>query len=357
MANKIKYSLTTENYSLKKNNVLIGINDVEYGPTDNGVIIPDIDVTSTRTFWWNGVTPPSSGYTIYSVKTDGSSPSINVANNDDQLIFIVNSLNGTNFNSVPDLLEHVSTGLTETIVCDIEYPDIVTDGLLSILDPGFASSYPRKGNILKDLSGKNNNGDFYNSPTYSSINGGVIDFDGLNDYIKLPTNFIPNYLPPITNTWEPFTISIWFKTSVAGGIIFGQQSSANVGLSSGYVPAMYVNTDGKLVTSCFWGGSVSNNTTSSSSVNDGVWHNCTVTVSGTTHTTYLDNVSIGTITKTQIYYSEFYHYFIGSGRNTSWPLASENQYFNGSIGCVLFYEKQLSSIEVSNNYNQLLSRY
>ena len=52
MPNVIKYSTSTVSNTLKKGNMVIGINNVGFGPTSS-------------TDFWNGNTPPSSGYSIF----------------------------------------------------------------------------------------------------------------------------------------------------------------------------------------------------------------------------------------------------------------------------------------------------
>ena len=65
---------------------------------------------------------------------------------------------------------------------------IVTDGLLLWLDAGISPSYPGSGTAWNDLSGNRNNVTLTNGPTYSSANGGVIVFDGVDDFVSVPIN-------------------------------------------------------------------------------------------------------------------------------------------------------------------------
>jgi hypothetical protein len=170
---------------------------------------------------------------------------------------------------------------------------IVTAGLVLNLDAGNPASYPGPGTTWTDLSGNGNNGTLTNGPTYSSANGGSIVLDGVNDYILLPTNFFN------PNAGTPFSVSFWFKTSIASGIVFGQQNTNTPTVASGYVPAIYINTNGNLSTSCFWGGSVNNASTSTTVVNNNSWHNVSVTFESTSHISYLNGTSFSTISKTQ----------------------------------------------------------
>ena len=61
-------------------------------------------------------------------------------------------------------------------------PDIIEDGLVLHLDAADRNSYPLSGDTWYDLSGNDNHVTLYNSPTYSSLNGGTLSFDGTNDY-------------------------------------------------------------------------------------------------------------------------------------------------------------------------------
>jgi hypothetical protein len=80
---------------------------------------------------------------------------------------------------------------------------IVTSGLVLNLDANNVSSYSGTGTTWTDLSGQNNNGTLTNGVGYSSVNGGALVFDGVNDYVNVATN------PRISNT--DFTYDFWFK--------------------------------------------------------------------------------------------------------------------------------------------------
>ena len=58
MPNAIKYNVSAETLALKKGNFYIGTGDVSKGPTSS-------------TGFYNGINPPSGGYTIYLNKASG----------------------------------------------------------------------------------------------------------------------------------------------------------------------------------------------------------------------------------------------------------------------------------------------
>lgn len=61
---------------------------------------------------------------------------------------------------------------------------IAQGGLVLNLDTGVSASYPGSGITWTDLSGNGNHCTLYNSPTYSASNGGILTFDGTNDYAQ-----------------------------------------------------------------------------------------------------------------------------------------------------------------------------
>jgi len=62
-------------------------------------------------------------------------------------------------------------------------PPFTQDGLTLYWDAGNPASYPGSGNKIYDLSGGGWDGTLYNGVGYSTSNGGVLVFDGVNDYV------------------------------------------------------------------------------------------------------------------------------------------------------------------------------
>lgn len=227
-------------------------------------------------------------------------------------------------------------------------PRIVSTGLTVYLDSANTRSYAGSGFTVNPLVG-GIGGTLVNGIGFSSQNSGSFFYDGSDDYLRLPANFFN----PDSGT--PFTVSVWFKTGTSG-MILGQENGATPGSGTGWVPAIYVDTNGKIRTSCFWGGSTTNQSTSSASVNDNLWHQISVTFASTSHKSYLDGVLFDTITKTQTSYSATYYYYLGSGKITSWPNAG-NMTLSGNISNFLFYNRALTAQEILINYNANKMRY
>ena len=83
--------------------------------------------------------------------------------------------------------------------------NIVTDGLVLLLDAANTKSYVSGSTIWNDLSRSGNNGSLINGPTFNSLNGGSIVFDGSNDFIE-GTITVPT----------SFTFNVWLKMTSYG---------------------------------------------------------------------------------------------------------------------------------------------
>ena len=230
----------------------------------------------------------------------------------------------------------------------LHHPRVAMDGLAVYLDAANTRSYSGSGITVNGLFGAIG-GTLVNGIGYSSQNSGSFFYDGTDDYLRLPLNFF------IHDTGTPFTISVWFRTGTSG-MIFGQENGETPGSGGGWVPAIYVDTNGKIRTSCFWGGSTANQSISSASVNDNQWHQIAVTFQSTSHKSFLDGVLFDTISKTQTFFSLTYYYYLGSGKNTSWPSAG-NMTLSGNISNFMFYNRALSDQEILKNYNVMKTRY
>ncbi len=106
-----------------------------------------------------------------------------------------------------------------------DYVNVITRGLVMHLDASDAGSYPTTGTTWSDISGQTNNGTLTNGPTFNSVNGGSIVFDGTNDYVGCGTG--------INHGTSAFTYEAWVNTdSITGGYgwIMGK-AGFNMGLN------------------------------------------------------------------------------------------------------------------------------
>ena len=88
--------------------------------------------------------------------------------------------------------------------------NIQTDGLIGYWDAAYKKSYVKDGTTWTDLAGSNN-GTLTNTPTFSSDNNGLIEFDGTNDFVAFGTN-------PFSNIGSTsYTISQWINMVATSG--------------------------------------------------------------------------------------------------------------------------------------------
>ena len=212
---------------------------------------------------------------------------------------------------------------------------IPTSGLSLYVDAGRTSSYSGSGNQWNDLSVNNNTGTLQNSPTYSTSNGGILTFNGSNQYTTFssPSNI------PIGNS--NYTISVWFNASSLGQI--GFVGWGNYGTTN-QVTALRLSATG--FAHYWWGNDLAVNT--SLSIN--TWYNVVARFDGTNRQLWLNNVLIGGDTP-------------GSGHNV--PNANNltigttnvNEYFNGKISNVEIYDRAISDSEIAEIYNNFIYRF
>ena len=138
MPNPIKYSASAESRALKKGNFWVGTGDIGKGPT-------------STTGYWNGITPPAGGYSVYLNKAS-QGPSIHVAANSAELISITNMIAGTSYSTLNECLTYYSTQ-TDKIVTNMDYPVVITDGLSMAMDSSYTLGYPQNGPTIYDMVG------------------------------------------------------------------------------------------------------------------------------------------------------------------------------------------------------------
>jgi hypothetical protein len=168
MPDAIKYNTSAQTLALKEGNFWIGTGDVPKGET-------------LTTDYWNGITPPVGGYTIYLNKATNG-PSIYVASSDAELISLTNRIGLQSFTTVAQCLNWYRTQI-DKMVMNIDYPAIPTNGITFISDIGTTLSYPLNGNFAYTFDPTTSGGysEFQSGPTYVSEYGGGFQFDGTDD--------------------------------------------------------------------------------------------------------------------------------------------------------------------------------
>ena len=231
--NFIKYSTTPDDKSIKVGNYSIGVaSGTTYGPTSG-------------TSYWSGISPPTSGYTIYENKV-ANGPSIRVPSSSAVLIDYANRLySGSSITTEAGALTYFNS--LNTVICvNRDYEEIVTSGLTINLDAGFTPSYPKSGTSWTNLSFSGNNGSLVNGPTFNSANGGTIVFDGVDDYCDISTSKLTSSLITITGfiKWVAGTGGMFFGFTTydvwtqAGNLGYNVGASDVYGISSATVTSL-----------------------------------------------------------------------------------------------------------------------
>lgn len=198
-----------------------------------------------------------------------------------------------------------------------------------------------------DDSGKATNGTYQGSMTTATTTpracprdtGGAYVLDGSSSFVSTPTM----YRNPTT-----FSEEVWFRTTVAGGLLIGFGSN-QVSVSGQHDRQVYLNTSGQLVFGTY------NNTTqvvtSPKAYSDGAWHHVVATMSPSTGMRlYADGALVASNTAFTTPENATGYFRVGYDTITGWPGAG-NYYYAGSMRFAAVYSSVLSATQVANHYN------
>lgn len=239
--------------------------------------------------------------------------------------------------------------VNSAIASTLNYKSIVTRGLAFQLEAGAPDSYPETGTTWFDLITSANNGTLTNGPTFSSTNGGVIVFDGTNDYVNFSN--VLNF-----ERTNPFSINFWIKAPVPQYYLAVINKLTWAAGAKGWRILSNYNGSGLAFTI------TDNHTVTDIYLNlpgvlDNTWKHCCFTYDGNGNTNgmkaYL-NASLtasgggGNLTTTTTSNTNL-GIFGGDG--------TDNSYGNGTLANMLVYNRTLSSTEITQNYNAQKSRF
>lgn len=212
---------------------------------------------------------------------------------------------------------------------------------------GAIFSYPLNGNA-NDVSGNGDNGTLQGAPTattdrYSNANS-AYTFNGSSQYISTAT-FSASPGP------QNFSISVWFKTTTAGGMLVGYGSS-QTGASSEYDRHIYMNSSGQIYYGIYPNAVKTINT--AGTYIDGNWHHVVTTTSTTNGSNlYVDGTlqaTDATMTTSQVFGVNGY-WRVAYDNLAGWTSAPANYYFTGSLDDISVYNRELTATEVANANN------
>jgi len=248
----------------------------------------------------------------------------------------------TPLTNVSKIVATVTYGNAKTVSSStyVSTSGIVTNGLTLNLDAGSNASYPDVGTIWTDLGPNGNNCSLINGVGYSSNYGGLLTFNGTNNYIDCGNS-------GVLDLSNQFTISGWVKWTASAVLeMIMKNNSANTG-----VGAYEFFQNGSNVTFRTVKSGSNSDLTSATAITAGTWVNIVAVYNGSTKNIYINavqdsnsqsmtppiDITTGKLT-------------IGAYGNATYP-------FNGSMGSVQIYNRALSSTEITQNFNALRGRY
>jgi hypothetical protein len=212
---------------------------------------------------------------------------------------------------------------------------IVQDGLVLNLDAAVDASYSG-GTTWRDLTG-GNNGTLTNSPTFTKQNGGIISFDGSDEYINCgnDTSVNPEYL----------TLSMWLRfNSFSGRPHFGK--------GGGYSGAYYIVIETSSQFRFYYNKPAQNwSSLNGPNLSTDTWYNLTVSYDGVGPKIYRD----GSLT-----HSASSAGTLNTGNNSNLifgPRSDLSYSHDGFLASAHLYNRALTATEVLQNYNATRHRF
>ncbi len=215
-------------------------------------------------------------------------------------------------------------------------PKIATDGLVLYLDAANTKSYPTTGTIWNSIGRTNISGSLTNGPMFSTVGGGSILFDGVNDrvdieaklqsYSVFTTSFWVNYLVFDSVSSTGHRTPIGDSSQLFGYHVLFLQGLMYLGMSSGFAGNPYTNP-------------ITHRT-----INTSTWYNFVITKNSSNDVTFYQNgTSLGTTNKAGLVNVNT----IGRGYVND----------NSRMTKIMFYDRALTADEVLQNFNTTKSRF
>jgi hypothetical protein len=207
------------------------------------------------------------------------------------------------------------------------------------LDAGNLVSYPGSGTSWKDLTINGNNSTLYNGPTFSDVNGGVISFDGSDDYATAGNFF----------TYQSFTINLWVKPGSSQTTYADIIDNNHTGAQN-WVCQQNADDLNQYQFGVF-GSSGQNSLTGTFTLTSNVWVNLTFTYDGDKVRGYINGSLFGTGSSL----GTTIHYSLPTFNIGRWNSGGRN--WNGQYGTLSVYNRPLTADEISQNYTVTKSRF
>ncbi|MDR6169945.1 LamG domain-containing protein [Curtobacterium sp. SORGH_AS_0776] len=197
-----------------------------------------------------------------------------------------------------------------------------------------------------DWSGKGLNGTYQGSMTATTPSPNACPRDAGSSYaLNGSTSFVStprSYANPTT-----FSEEVWFRTTVAGGMLVGFGSN-QVAASGQHDRQVYLNTAGQLVFGTYNG--TTQVVTSPKAYTDGAWHHVVATMSaGTGMRLYADGALVASNAAFTTPENFTGYFRVGYDTVSGWPGQPSNFAFTGSMRYAAVYGSVLSATQVANH--------
>ena len=225
-------------------------------------------------------------------------------------------------------------------------PKITTNGLVLCLDAANPKSYTSGSLIWNDLSGNNYSGSLISGAYYTGSNGGSIVFDGTNDYVNtlMNINFSTADYSLESIVYPTFDVATYGRPILAKNEI-GGCAGFDFGLEFGRTTNKFdilIDNSNLVYTTNTY---LKNN-----------WYHVLATrknlgVGSYLYNLYINNVLDGTLTG---------NYFGGNGGKMAVGFYVSCGVVNpwmGNISLVRVYNRALTQLEITQNYNAMKGRY
>jgi hypothetical protein len=223
---------------------------------------------------------------------------------------------------------------------------ISTTNLTALYDSGNIASYPGSLSTWYDIKGTDN-GTINNGVYYTINEGGILNFDGTDDYVQTSST--------LGNLGSgDWTFSVWWKANGTQSDYVSLISQGFTGgISSGAWALKVKNSSVQNFISFSYasGFETINDVVTSANANDGNWHNIVVKRSVNTCTLYMDGQSVGTFNVSG-------GFVFGTGAVTYIGFTPrDSAYILGNLGIIQKYTRALSDGEIIQNYGVYRNRF
>ena len=243
----------------------------------------------------------------------------------------------------------------------------VASGLVLYLDASNSNSYSGSGTSWLDLT-DNDYDATIDGAAYSSDDGGIFDFDGGTDNVKIPNTAAGSQIGnDLTDGSNDFTFEVWFKADSVPANGGTNAWYAHVLLGGGTHDCFITFGDTlddrevgiRIRIGSTWMSPVGSG---ADSIADNTWYNLIITYdSSSGWVLYLNGVQKSTSSTTGTFRAgrewDANNRLLGAIEDNNSISYIKDRFFDGKIPVLRIYDRVLTAAEATQNYDALKSRY